>query len=162
MGKDINYCMTNRVDTVSGNNERVCGIKRLACGCLGICGVGIIDRRADLAEVPGTHSIGWDRADIGDTLPYAGALIIHEEERAVVQNGSAQQATELIALERRALGIKEISGVQFPVTEELIDSSVKFIRPRPQHHVNSRPAAAEFGLIEVSSTLNSWMASGAG
>src|SRR5206468_1928508 len=65
------------------------------------------------------------------------ALISAKEKQFVFDNRPAQHTTELIALQRIALCGEEVSRVQRTVAQKLERVSMKLIRTRLRHRVNS-------------------------
>ena len=66
-------------------------------------------------------------------------LVAAKEEQFVLDNRTAQDSAELVALQRVALGGKEVARVQRPVAQKLEEIAVEFIRSGLRYRINSRP-----------------------
>src|SRR5208282_3251179 len=97
----------------------------IGSGAVRVIQLGYAEER--LGEVPGSLGRGRHRSQEGETLEAALALIIQEEERLVLLNGTAQRAAELVLFELPAIGRKEVARVERGVAQELKQGAVKIV-----------------------------------
>jgi hypothetical protein len=89
--------------------------------------------------------IAQDSAVEVELLSLPGALVAHEEERLVLDDGAAQVRPELVPLEGRlrlGLRVEEVPGVQVLVPIELEDLSVEIVGSGAGGDVHHRPGAS--------------------
>src|SRR5262249_37862611 len=103
------------------------------------CRRGIIDLPRQFAEIPAPHLCRRNRVDESARQPLPEAVVITEEEGAVLDNGPANRAAELILLKWRLLVSrlkKEVFRIKRGVSDELIARAMKIIGARLGHHVH--------------------------
>jgi hypothetical protein len=66
-------------------------------------------------------------ADVAHALPHSLALVIDKEKRAVVHDGSAQEASVLVALKRGARRVEEVPRIEIGIAQEFVNAPVKLI-----------------------------------
>ncbi len=93
----------------------------------------------------------------------AEALVIAEDEQLVLDDGSAERTTELIAVELRLGGVEERTGVERAVAEELEGRAVDLVGAGADGGVTTAPPARPYSAgATLVSTRNSCMASAGG
>jgi hypothetical protein len=104
-----------------------------------------IEDRRQAAEVPAALRRGRNDADVHIALFFPLTFVAGEEERLVFEDGAADSAAELVALELFLPGREEISRVERVVAHELEQAAVKDVSCRFRRHVERRAGAVELG-----------------
>src|ERR1017187_7871317 len=103
--------------------ERDVGLNGGADGDLGMAGAG-----GPYAHVPHACIGRWYGAAGALAVEPAQALVIAEEEGAILDDGAAERSSELIAAQRGNLGrIELVAGVECAVAEELVGVAVELV-----------------------------------
>src|ERR1700682_254762 len=86
---------------------------------------------------PGPRRKRRHRINVRDSKRLAQPLVVREEKSSTPLDRPAYRCPELIPLEGRNLGVKEVSRIQGAVAKEFISSSVESIGPGAGHRVDN-------------------------
>src|SRR5271156_5672497 len=116
-GKEIHHSLSYGVDPVSRDHTRVGRINQ--CAGSGACGcIRIVEIDVESGEISVALRLRGHGADIRYALVVAGPLVIAKEESAILDDGTADKASELVALERWLPGgSKKICRIQRTIAE---------------------------------------------
>src|SRR5581483_1195745 len=77
--------------------------------------------------------------------PQPGSLVVTKNEGTVFLDGTSQEGSELISLERLLPLVEVVNRVQFVVANKFVKSAMNLIGTRFQHDVDGRSSASELG-----------------